>query len=278
MSRSLAEKIFNNKLNHKELIFIDKKKVQHLIKDLLTIVYPYINSKEMQSVEDVYVSLKNVELELYKILKHVLPQEESTRISTNFVEELEKISELVELDAQAIFKGDPAAKSLDEVLLCYPGLLAIAIYRMSHFLYEEKVPVLPRMFTEYAHSRTGIDIHPGAQIGKHFYMDHGTGVVIGETTVIGENVKIYQGVTLGALSVNKKLESHKRHPTIEDYVVIYAHATILGGETVIGKNSVIGGNVWLTQSVPTNSVVYHKSEIKFDCKTPNDVKNMQDNK
>lgn len=278
MSRSLAEKIFHNKLNHKELIFIDKKKVQHLIKDLLTIVYPYINSKEMQSVEDVYVSLKNVELELYKILKHVLPQEESTRISTCFVEELEKISELVELDAQAIFKGDPAAKSLDEVLLCYPGLMAIAIYRMSNFLYREKVPVLPRMFTEYAHSRTGIDIHPGAHIGKHFYMDHGTGVVIGETTVIGENVKIYQGVTLGALSVSKKLESHKRHPTIEDNVVIYAHATILGGETIIGKNSVIGGNVWLTQSVPANSVVYHKSEIKFDCKTPNDVKNMQDNK
>ena len=278
MSRSLAEKIFRNKLNHKELIFIDKKKVQHLIKDLLTIVYPYINNKEMQSVEDVYVSLKNVELELYKILKHVLPQEESTRISTSFVEELEQISELVEFDAQAIFKGDPAAKSLDEVLLCYPGLMAIAIYRMSHFLYREKVPVLPRMFTEYAHSRTGIDIHPGAKIGKHFYMDHGNGVVIGETTVIGENVKIYQGVTLGALSVSKKLESHKRHPTIEDSVVIYAHATILGGETTIGENSVIGGNVWLTHSVPANSVVYHKSEIKFDCKTPNDVKNMQDNK
>lgn len=277
MSRAIAEKLFQNKLTHKNLIFIEKKKVQHLIKDLLTIVYPYLNSREFQGAEDLYVSIKNTELELYKILKQVLPHEEATRLSVSFTEQLEEISELIELDAQAIFKGDPAAKSLDEVLLCYPGLMAIAIYRMSHFFYLAKVPILPRMFTEYAHSRTGIDIHPGAKIGKHFYMDHGTGVVIGETTIIGENVKIYQGVTLGALSVSKKLENNKRHPTIEDNVVIYAHATILGGETTIGKNSVIGGNVWLTHSVPANSVVYHKSEIKLDCKSPNDVTNMQDN-
>jgi len=278
MSRTLAEKLFQNKITHKDLVFIDKTKVQDLIKDLLTLVYPYLNTREFQCSEDLYVAIKHMELEVYKILRLVLPQEEATAMSSSFIEKLEEISELVELDAQAIFKGDPAAKSLDEVLLCYPGLMAIAIYRMSNFFYKAKIPILPRMFTEYAHSRTGVDIHPGATIGKHFYLDHGTGIVIGETTTIGNNVKIYQGVTLGALSVSKKLENDKRHPTIEDNVVIYAHATILGGETTIGKNSVIGGNVWLTHSVGANSVVYHKSEIKLDCKTPNDLKNMQDSK
>jgi len=164
-------------------------------------------------------------------------------------------------DLQAAYEGDPAAKSHEEILLSYPGFLATSIYRMAHLLEEQSVPLLPRMMTEYAHARTGIDIHPGAKIGAHFFIDHGTGVVIGETAVIGDHVKIYQGVTLGALSIPvgdlKELKRHpkKRHPTLEDHVVVYAGATILGGQTTIGKGSVIGGNTWVTASVPAGTKV-----------------------
>jgi serine O-acetyltransferase len=165
-------------------------------------------------------------------------------------------------DAETILRGDPAAESIDEVISAYPGFFAIAVYRIAHEFYAMEVPIFPRILTESAHHRTGVDIHPGAKIGKRFFIDHGTGIVVGETTVIGDNVKIYQGVTLGALSVDKTLASSKRHPTIEDNVVIYSNATILGGETVIGHDSVIGGNVWLTESVPPYSVVYHKSEVR----------------
>lgn len=173
--------------------------------------------------------------------QHMLPE-----LHTVFVE-----------DAQAICAGDPAAKSVDEVILSYPGLYAIAVYRLAHRIFQLGVPLIPRIMTEIAHSRTGIDIHPGAQIGKSFVIDHGTGIVIGETTQIHDNVKLYQGVTLGALSVHKSLENTKRHPTIESNVVIYANATILGGNTTVGTGSTIGGNVWLTKSVPTGSRVYH---------------------
>jgi serine O-acetyltransferase len=165
-------------------------------------------------------------------------------------------------DAEAIVREDPAAKDIHEVILTYPGFYAIAIYRMAHVLYRLDVPYIPRMLTEYAHQRTGIDIHPGAQIGAFFCIDHGTGIVIGQTTIIGNYVKLYQGVTLGAVSVEKSLSHVKRHPTIGDHVVIYANATILGGEVTIGEHSVIGGNVWLTESVPAHSKVYHKSQIK----------------
>lgn len=171
------------------------------------------------------------------------------------------IARLLWLDAQAIYEGDPAARSLEEVIATYPGLLAIAAYRIAHWFFSQDVPIFPRMLTEIAHQRTGIDIHPGARIGHSFCIDHGTGIVIGETTVIGDRVKLYQGVTLGALSVSKDLARSKRHPTIEDDVVIYANATILGGETVIGHHSIIGGNVWLTESVPPYSVVYHRAEV-----------------
>lgn len=170
-------------------------------------------------------------------------------------------------DAKALLQFDPAARSVEEVLVAYPGFYATAVYRLSHQLWEQGVEILPRLFTEYAHSKTGVDIHPGARIGEGFCIDHGTGIVIGETTVIGNNVKIYQGVTLGALHVSKEAIT-KRHPTIEDNVTIYAGATILGGETVIGKDSIIGGNVWLTYSVPSFSVVYHKSEVKVRDKNP----------
>jgi serine O-acetyltransferase len=158
-------------------------------------------------------------------------------------------------DANAIYEGDPAATDVDEVIRVYPGFLAIASYRVAHHFHGAGVPVLPRTLTEHAHARTGIDIHPGARIGRSFCIDHGTGIVIGETTEIGNRVKIYQGVTLGALSVSHGLRGQKRHPTVEDDVVIYANATILGGETVVGRGSVIGGNVWVLASVPPGSKV-----------------------
>lgn len=178
-----------------------------------------------------------------------------------FAERLEHIGRLAWLDAQAIFEGDPAARSLEEVIATYPGLFAIAVYRVARAFFEQGVPIFPRMLTELAHQRTGIDIHPGARIGHSFCIDHGTGIVIGETTVIGDRVKLYQGVTLGALSVSKSLAASKRHPTIEDDVVIYANATILGGDTIVGHHSVIGGNVWLIESVPPYSMVYHKGDV-----------------
>ena len=154
--------------------------------------------------------------------------------------------------------------SLSEVILTYPGVEAIAAHRIAHFFYQSKIPILPRALSELTHGKTGIDIHPGARIGESFFIDHGTGVVIGETAIIGKNVKIYQGVTLGALSVDKSLAQKKRHPTIEDDCIIYSHATILGGETVIGEKSLIGGNVWITKSIPAQSIVYHKSEVRFN--------------
>jgi serine O-acetyltransferase len=164
-------------------------------------------------------------------------------------------------DAQLFVDFDPAARTRESVILYYPGFYAISVYRLSHILYELKIPFLPRMISEYAHSKTGIDIHPGAEIGEHFFIDHGTGIVIGETTVIGKNVKIYQGVTLGAASVNKSMQGKKRHPTLEDNVIVYSGSSILGGDTTIGHDTVIGGNVWLTKSVPPFSVVYHESQV-----------------
>lgn len=171
------------------------------------------------------------------------------------LEELPEIKRKITLDVEAVFKGDPAAKSKEEIILSYPGLEAILIYRIANFLYTNGVPIIPRIMSEYIHGKTGIDINPGATIGESFFIDHGTGIVIGETTVIGNNVKIYQGVTLGALSVKKELKNKKRHPTIEDDVTIYAGATILGGETIIGRGSTIGGNTWVTHSIPAGTVL-----------------------
>jgi len=173
----------------------------------------------------------------------------------SFFKELPELRRILSLDMQANFRGDPAAKSFEEVILSYPGFEAVTVYRLSHYFWKAEVPLIPRMMSELVHGRTGIDIHPGAEIGESFFIDHGTGVVIGETTIIGNNVKIYQGVTLGALSVKKEEGNRKRHPTIEDDVTIYSNATILGGNTIIGKGSVIGGNVWITESVPSGSRV-----------------------
>ncbi|MCM4157360.1 serine O-acetyltransferase EpsC [Gramella sp. AN32] len=179
----------------------------------------------------------------------------------DYLQLLPGILEKLNLDAEAIFKNDPAANSVEEVYLSYPGFFAIAIYRLSHEFYKFGLPLVPRLMTECAHRLTGTDINPGAKIGDSFFIDHATGVVIGETAVIKDHVKIYQGVTLGALTVNKELRDTKRHPTIERNVTIYANATILGGETIIGENSIIGGNVWLTKSIPKNSMVSHTPQI-----------------
>ncbi|MEW6586079.1 MAG: serine O-acetyltransferase EpsC [Nitrospirota bacterium] len=208
----------------------------------------------------------------HECLRHDLPcihcEERGQEIAVNFVSGLTDLRGILATDVRAAFEGDPAAKGYDEVIFSYPGLFAINIYRMAHVLYEMKVSLIPRMMTEYAHSLTGIDIHPGARILDSFFIDHGTGVVIGETTEIGKRVRIYQGVTLGALSLPKEkveeLRYQKRHPTIEDDVIIYSGVTILGGETTIGARSVIGGNVWITESVPPDTrVLMKKPELIF---------------
>ncbi|MCP4341476.1 MAG: serine acetyltransferase [Desulfobulbaceae bacterium] len=187
---------------------------------------------------------------------------QSHKIALSFIESLPKVAATLATDIRAALRGDPATKSPDEVIFCYPGLLTTFIFRLAHELCLLKVPIIPRIMTEYAHSQTGIDIHPGASIGSDFFIDHGTGVVIGETTIIGRNVRIYQGVTLGALSLprnaGEEMRNKKRHPTIEDNVIIYANTTILGGETVIGEGSIIGGNIWLTESVATGTKVLLK--------------------
>ena len=188
-------------------------------------------------------------------------------ITVEFFRRIPKIREYLNTDLEAFFDGDPAAESRDEIILCYPGFYAITVFRMAHELYEMGVPMLPRIMTEHAHTQTGIDINPGATIGKYFFIDHGTGIVIGETTEIGEHVKIYQGVTLGALSTRggRKLQNKKRHPTIEDNVTIYSGASILGGDTVIGKNSIVGGNVFITGSIAEDTRVSVKNqELRFD--------------
>ena len=192
------------------------------------------------------------QLEAFEAIGHVK--------AVKFLERLPELRKTLALDVQAAYAGDPACKSLDEVILCYPGLEAVTIYRLAHVLHELEVPLIPRMMTEWAHRRTGIDIHPGAKIGPYFFIDHGTGVVIGETTEIGQWVKLYQGVTLGALSFATDAEGNlvrgrKRHPTIEDRVVVYANATILGGQTIIGRGSVVGSSVWLTHSVAAATTV-----------------------
>jgi serine O-acetyltransferase len=190
------------------------------------------------------------------------------KLTVEFLKELPKLRTMLAKDIRAAFDGDPAAKGYDEIIFSYPGIWAIMVNRIAHKLYIQGIPLMPRIMTEYAHGRTGIDIHPGAHIGESFFIDHGTGVVIGETCAIGNSVRIYQGVTLGALSLSKadckRLRSKKRHPSIEDDVIIYANATILGGDTVVGARSVIGGNVWLTHSVPPDTEVFiRKQDLIF---------------
>lgn len=193
------------------------------------------------------------------------PAEHARAITTSFLSQLPELRRVIKTDVDAAYAGDPAARSVEEIILAYPCVLAISIQRVAHILYHLKVPLLPRMLTEYAHERTGCDIHPGAQLGSHFFIDHGTGVVIGETAVVGSHVKLYQGVTLGAKSFEvdddgKPIKGLKRHPNIGDHVTIYAHATILGGDTHVGAHSIIGSNVWLMKSIPEEAVAYFKGD------------------
>jgi len=243
--------------------FPGKEKVHHFLDRISDFLFPvYKNSAILKNSPELeWEKLKLIFKELLVPLKpHLIG--DINEIIKKYFDQIPDIYNSLLLDAKALYDFDPASFSIEEVIAAYPGFKAILTYRLTHPLYQLKVPFLPRLMSEYAHSQTGIDINPGATIGESFFIDHGTGVVIGETTVIGNNVKIYQGVTLGALNVKKSEARMKRHPTIEDHVIIYSGTTILGGNTVIGHHSVVGGNVWLTKSIEPYSVVHNLSEIK----------------
>lgn len=256
----------------------DKGVVIDMIGKLLRIVYPgfyrdrsyrMYNAKHNLSmlIEDVMYNLnKQITIVLSMGMDAQQAQQQAQQLSLEFFRAIPGVRAVAQTDVEAFYNGDPAAFSMEEIIFCYPGLFAITVYRLAHVLYSLGVPMLPRMMTEHAHSITGIDINPGATIGNHFFIDHGTGIVVGETTVIGDHVKIYQGVTLGALTTRggQSLRGKKRHPTIEDHVTIYAGASILGGGTVIGRDSVIGSNVFITHSIPPCTTVSVKSqELQF---------------
>ena len=251
--------------------FPNRQNVVSILTDLQSLVFPgFRTAEDIDSINLRYVTGQKVNNIIAKLTREIQKALIYTVTKTNgdtqhiteshcfklaektsfaLIEEIPEIRRLIQLDTIAGFNGDPAAKSPEEVILSYPGLEAILVHRIAYFLHINGVPIIPRIMSEHVHGKTGIDIHPGAKIGESFFIDHGTGVVIGETCIIGNNVKLYQGVTLGALSVQKDLQDKKRHPTIEDNVTIYANATILGGNTVIGKGCIIGGNTWITKSI-----------------------------
>ena len=255
----------------------NRAEIIEIIRQLKSIVFPgYFGEDSMLSIEpDYYVGYRLNQI--YDMLKKQIcialsyegkkrgeesdSSSQAEEICDRFFRALPNVQELLLKDLQAGFDGDPAAGSKEEIIFSYPGLFAIYVYRMAHIFYKENVPFIPRIMSEYAHGRTGIDINPGAEIGEYFFIDHGTGIVIGETTIIGNHVKLYQGVTLGALSTRKgqELSGMKRHPTIKDHVTIYANSTVLGGTTVIGENTIIGGNTFITESIPAQSKVRMKS-------------------
>lgn len=264
-----------------ELNLSGRNAIYDVLDDLLAVLFPGAYSKEKVSMKELNFflgdTLRHVSFKLKKQINEILEyhcikdkcddcdcEEKAQEICKKVIESLLNVRSVLLEDIDAAYEGDPAAKSLDEIVLSYPYIEAISTYRIAHLLYELDVPIIPRIMTERAHSSTGIDIHPGAKIGPHFFIDHGTGVVIGETTTIGMNVKLYQGVTLGALSPldkgGKVRKGKKRHPDIEDDVIIYSNATILGGQTVIGKGAIIGGNTWITKSVPRGALVYSNNK------------------
>ncbi len=264
------EKLFLNKLKEQNQSFKYKLPSRHeagdFIQSLINFLFPIsqdcINNNKNSG--DVVAAYEGIQLKLECLITPLEPQlPKSKKEILDFIfSKIPFVYDQILMDAKAITENDPASVGIEEVIAVYPGFTAIATYRIANCIAACGIPLLPRMLTEYAHSLTGIDIHPNATIGSSFFIDHGTGVVIGETTTIGNNVKIYQGVTLGATFVSKSMASKKRHPTIEDNVVIYANATILGGDTVVGRDSIIGGNAWLVKSVPPNSRVYHQSNIE----------------
>ncbi len=242
--------------------FPSRNTVASFTEDLINCVFPMVGDAEAYTEQQCSANI-SLRTQLIEILTPLSQRYELdvTGITNTYLDKLTDIKAELIKDAELILEFDPAAYSVEEVILSYPGFYAIKIYRLTHPLYKLNVPILPRMMSELAHSKTGIDINAGAEIGCPFFIDHGTGVVIGETSVIGKNVKIYQGVTLGALAVRKEDAQTKRHPTIEDNVVLYANSTILGGKTVIGHDSIVGGNTWVTESVIPHSVVYTKNQI-----------------
>lgn len=261
-----------------EKLFIDKLYASHQsaqripspsavcswLEGLLMAMFPELANRRYNSRRELEQHYRQLKLELFTILETMedmlpVPAEE---LENAFLGQLPAVHELLHADAEALLRGDPAAVSKTEVIRTYPGFKATAVYRLAHEFHRLGVPLVPRILTEHVHSLTGIDIHPGARIGENFCMDHGTGIVIGETVEIGNDVKLYQGVTLGALSVAKEMAKTKRHPTIQDRVVIYAGATILGGDTVIGHDSIIGGSVWITKSVPPHSRIYYEGYVR----------------
>ena len=262
----------------------DRDVVVDMIEKLRRIVFPgYFRDKTYR----IYNAKHNLSMLIEDVMSHLSEQvalvfqsagqsreqaeENAQNVSLRFLERIPAVRAMVQTDLQASYDGDPAATGMAEIIFSYPGLFAITVYRLAHELYTLKVPMIPRIMTEYAHSVTGIDIHPGATVGKYFFIDHGTGIVVGETTVIGDNVKIYQGVTLGALSTRggQSLRGKRRHPTIEDNVTIYAGASVLGGDTVIGRNCVIGSNAFITRSIaPGTTVTIKSQELQYKAHSP----------
>ncbi|HEY9071715.1 MAG TPA: serine O-acetyltransferase EpsC [Candidatus Ozemobacteraceae bacterium] len=284
MLKSLSDKVMAGFANGSDAVqhfdaspLPDKREIARVIEDALFLLFPgyygdsqlSFESMELQAGYRIATLYERLQAQVLRESLHSCKfahrscrhcQDYAAVIARTLIETLPTIRELLEDDVRAAFRNDPAASSFDEIIFSYPGLEAIAVYRLAHFLSDQGLVLMPRIMTEWAHARTGIDIHPGAKIGRSFFIDHGTGVVIGQTTVIGERVTLYQGVTLGALNFPRDAHGNvirhaKRHPTIEDDVVIYAGATILGGNTIIGRGSVIGGNVWLTESVPPETRV-----------------------
>lgn len=261
MDNHFFEQIFKNPLERPNIP--PNKVIFRWAEKLIQVLFPENGPKAFSGIEEVKETVLALEAELYDIISASckLNNSECKNAAGQFFAALPELYRVLNTDIVAIYEGDPAAQSRFEVIRTYPGFYAICFYRIAHLLYNFNIPLVPRILTEYAHSKTGIDIHPAAKIGEYFYIDHGTGIVIGETSTIGQYVKLYQGVTLGALSVKKTLAGSKRHPTVEDRVVIYSGATILGGETIIGHDSIIGGNVWLTESIEAFSTAYHSPII-----------------
>lgn len=244
----------------------DRNEIVRIIKALQALLFPLCFNRENPRMSDealLECTSQDLKQQLIAAFRFSKDPGDPDTICDTFIRRLPCIKQMLLKDVEALYEGDPAASCREEVMICYPGFYAISIYRMAHELYRLQVPLIPRIMTEYAHTKTGIDIHAGATIGEYFFIDHGTGIVIGETTVIGEHVKLYQGVTLGARSFEldengNPVKKIKRHPNIGNHVVIYANATILGGDTTVGDHSVIGGNTWLTRSVPAGSTVYYE--------------------
>ena len=262
MDQRFIDRLYQHHINTPEIP--PPRMVYRFVDELLELLFPEFSDVRYASFREFENQFQALRIQLNQILQLLQTKLHRTplEVENAIMQRVELAHQLLLKDANAICSGDPAAVDVTEVIRTYPGFYALAIHRLAHVFYGLEVPLIPRILSEYAHQKTGIDIHPGATIGENFCIDHGTGLVIGETVEIGDDVKIYHGVTLGALSVAKKYAQTKRHPTIEDRVVIYSGATILGGQTVIGADSIIGGNVWLTKSVPAGSRLYYQASVR----------------